>query len=147
MNWYVIHTKARHEKKVERDLLSQGIEAFCPIIEEYRVWSDRKKKIEKPVLPSMILVRLNDKKLNQVFLSKGVLRYMFWLGKRAIIRDSEVELFKKNLSKNSISNAKIGSKMGISNFGNRVGVVDKLSKNKIWVSLEDLGYKLLLETA
>ena len=68
MNWHVIHTKARHEKKVERDLLSLGIEAFCPIIEEYRVWSDRKKKIEKPALPSMILVRLDDKKLNQVFI-------------------------------------------------------------------------------
>ena len=42
MNWYVLHTKPRHEKKVEKDLLAIGINAYCPTRFEYRVWSDRK---------------------------------------------------------------------------------------------------------
>ena len=147
MNWYVLHTKPRHEKKVEKDLLDIGINAYCPTRTEYRVWSDRKKKIEKPVLSSMVLVRIGEKELNKVFYSKSVLRYMFWLGKRSIVRDFEVKILKQNLSKNNIKDPKVGSTIGITSFGDRLGTIDKVSKNKIWVSLKDLGYKLMLETA
>lgn len=147
MNWYVLHTKPRHEKKVEKELLDIGINAYCPTRTEYRVWSDRKKKIEKPVLSSMVLVRIGEKELNKVFYSKSVLRYMFWLGKRSIVRDFEVEILKQNLSKNNIKDPKVGSTIGITSFGDRLGTIDKVSKNKIWVSLKDLGYKLMLETA
>ena len=147
MNWYVLHTKPRHEKKVEKELLDIGINAYCPTRTEYRVWSDRKKKIEKPVLSSMVLVRIGEKELNKVFYSKSVLRYMFWLGKRSIVRDFEVKILKQNLSKNNIKDPKVGSTIGITSFGDRLGTIDKVSKNKIWVSLKDLGYKLMLETA
>ena len=147
MNWYVLHTKSRHEKKVEKDLLDIGINAYCPTRTEYRVWSDRKKKIEKPVLSSMVLVRVGEKELNKVFYSKSVLRYMFWLGKRSIVRDFEVKILKQNLLKNNIKDPKVGSTIGITSFGDRLGTIDKISKNKIWVSLKDLGYKLMLETA
>ena len=147
MNWYVLHTKPRHEKKVEKDLLGIGIDAYCPKRTEFRVWSDRKKKIEKPLLPSMVLVRIDEKELNNVFYSNSVLRYMFWLGKRAIVRDFEIENLKQNLSKNNIKDPKVGSEIGIKSFGNKLGTIDKVSKNKIWVSLQDLGYKLMLKTA
>ena len=54
MNWYVIHTKPRGEKKAEEQLLSLGINAYCPTRNEIRLWSDRKKRIQVPVLPSMV---------------------------------------------------------------------------------------------
>ena len=147
MNWYVLHTKPRHEKKVEKDLLAIGINAYCPTRLEYRVWSDRKKKIEKPVLSSMVLVRIDEKELNNVFFSKSVLRYMFWLGKRAIVRDSEIEILKQSLLNKNVLAPKVGSTIVITSFGNKLGTIDKVSKNKIWVSLQELGYKLMLETA
>jgi len=147
MNWYVLHTKPRHEKKVEKDLLTIGINAYCPTRSEYRAWSDRMKKIEKPVLPSMVLVRIDERELNNVFYSKSVLRYMFWLGKRAIVRDFEIKILKQYLSKNKIKDPKVGSTICIDSFGNKQGTIDKVSKNKIWVSLQELGYKLMLETA
>ena len=50
-------------------------------------------------------------------------------------------------SKNNIKDPKVGSTIGIASFGDRLGTIDKVSKNKIWVSLKDLGYKLMLETA
>ena len=63
-----------------------GINAYCPTRSEFRFWSDRKKRIQVPVLPSMVLVNIDAKDINRVFESSGVIRYMFWLGKRAIVR-------------------------------------------------------------
>ena len=97
MNWYVLHTKPRSEKKVEEKLLSLGINTYCPTRTEIRHWSDRKKRIDVPVLPSMVLVNIDDKDINKVFACPLVVRYMFWLGKRAIVRQSEVDILKKYL--------------------------------------------------
>ena len=97
MNWYVLHTKPRREKKVEEELLSLGINAYCPTRSEIRFWSDRKKRIQVPVLPSMVLVNIDVKDMNRVFESSGVIRYMYWLGKKAIVRQNEVDILKKYL--------------------------------------------------
>ena len=60
MNWFVLYTKPRFEKKVEEGLLSLGIEVYCPTRKEIRIWSDRKKRVDVPVLPSMVLVKLDE---------------------------------------------------------------------------------------
>ncbi len=62
MNWYVLHTRPRSEKKAEEQLLSLGINAFCPLHSQIKIWSDRKKRIDKPVLPSMVLVNIDKKR-------------------------------------------------------------------------------------
>jgi len=152
MNWFVIHTKPRFEKKVEEKLLSFGIEAYCPTRKEIRLWSDRKKKIDVPVLPSMVLVRLEEKNANDVFNVNGVIRYMFWLGKRAIVRQKEVDVLKNYLKGNTIINQEIrkfspGNRINLSGFNNEDGVIEKVSKNTAWVFLENLGYKIKLNLA
>jgi transcriptional antiterminator RfaH len=57
---------------------------------EVRQWSDRKKKILVPLLPSMVLVSLHENQANKVFDAPGVIRYMFEYGKRAIVSNEEV---------------------------------------------------------
>ena len=152
MNWFVIHTKHRFERKVEERLLSLGIEAYCPIRKEIRLWSDRKKKIDVPVLPSMVLVKLEEKKVNDVFNVNGVVRYMFWLGKRAIVRQKEVDVLKNYLKGNTIINQEIrkfnpGDIINIPGFNDENGVVERISNNTAWVFLENLGYKIKLNLA
>jgi len=152
MNWFVIHTKPRFEKKVEERLLSFGIEAYCPTTKEIRLWSDRKKKIDVPVLPSMVLVRLEEKDVNDVFNIHGVIRYMFWLGKRAIVRDKEVDILKKYLKGDRLISqetfkVKPGDIIEIPGFHNGSGLVDRVSKNNAWVFLENLGYTIKLNLA
>ena len=152
MNWFVIHTKPRFEKKVEERLLSFGIEAYCPTRKEIRLWSDRKKKVDVPVLPSMVLVRLKEKEVNDVFNINGVVRYMFWLGKRAIVRQQEVDVLKNYLKANTIINQEIiklnpGDRINVPEFNDENGVVEKTSNNTAWVFLENLGYKIKLNLA
>ena len=152
MNWFVLRTKPRFEKKVEERLLSLGIEAYCPVRKEIRLWSDRKKKVDVPVLPSMVLVKLDEKNINYVFNVNGVVRYMFWLGKRAIVRQKEVDILKNYLNGNTIINQEIikfnpGDRINVEGFNNEDGVIEKVSNNTAWIFLENLGYTIKLNLA
>ncbi len=153
MNWYVLHTKPRSEKKVEEELLSLGIHAYCPTRSEVRIWSDRKKKIDAPVLPSMVLVNIDDKNINRVFESSKVVRYMFWLGKRATVRQSEIDILKKylngnyNITNSKILGIKVGDSFSLSSFNNEKGIVNRISNNNVWIYLKSIGYSVKLKLA
>ena len=153
MNWYVLHTKPRSEKKVEKQLLSFGINAYCPTRSEFKMWSDRKKKIDRSVLPSMVLVNIDDKDINRVFESPLVVRYMFWMGKRAIVRQSEIDILKKyldgsyNLTNCISSSINVGDDFKLPSFNNEKGIVSKISNNNIWIYLKSIGYSVKLKLA
>ena len=153
MKWYVLHTRPRSEKKVEEQLLSMGINAYCPKRTEIKFWSDRKKKVEVPVLPSMVLVNIDDKEINRVFESSAVVRYMFMLGKRAVVSQKEVDVLKKylngnnNLIKSNILNVKVGDDFKLSSFNNETGIVNRISKNNLWIFLKSIGYSVKLKLA
>ena len=153
MKWYVLYTRPRSEKKAEKQLLSMGINAYCPMYSKIRLWSDRKKRVLKPILPSMVLVNINDKEINQVFESPLVLRYMFFLGKRAVVRQSEIDILKKYLNQsysftsNNLSNIKIGNNFKLSAFNNEKGIINRVSNNNIWIYLKSIGYTVKLKLA
>ncbi len=151
-SWHVIYTKPRAEKKVEERLNDFGISAYCPVKEEIKQWSDRKKKILVPVLPSMVLVNIDEKERNKVFDIPGVVRYMFWLGKHAIVKQEEVDSLKTLLTQNNIVSQdtialKVGETIIVPGFENQSGIIKKISPNKIWVVLKNLGYVIKLKIA
>ena len=152
MSWNVIYTKSRSEKKVEERLKNIGIEAYCPVRTEVKFWSDRKKSILVPVLPSMVLVKIEKNKRNQVFDIPGVVRYMFWLKKHAVVRDSEVDSLKlllksNNIIEQNVASYNVGDEIKISSLVDQLGIIKKISKNQIWVVLKQLGYVIKLKTA
>jgi len=151
-SWHVIYTKPRAEKKVEERLNNFGIEAYCPVKQEVKQWSDRKKKILVPVLPSMVLVNIDEKDRNKVFNIPGVVRYMFWLNKHAIVKNNEVDSLKNLLTQNNIVSQetmalKVGENIDVIGFENQSGIIKKISTNKIWVVLKDLGYIIKIKIA
>lgn len=152
MSWNVIYTKSRSEKKVEERLKNIGIEAYCPVRTEVKFWSDRKKSILVPVLPSMVLVKIEKNNRNQVFDIPGVVRYMFWLKKHAVVRDNEVDSLKlllksNNIIEQNVASYNVGDEIKISSFEDQLGIIKKISKNQIWVVLKQLGYVIKLKTA
>lgn len=88
--WFVLYTKPRNELKVAARLSSLGIDVFAPTKTEIRQWSDRKKKIQVPLLPSIVLVRLEEQNVNNVFSIPGVVKYLFENGKRAKVSEEEI---------------------------------------------------------
>lgn len=59
VSWYVLKTKPRQEKAVRRELQSMGVEHYLPTTTDFHYYGHgRKKKIETPVLSSMVFVHV-----------------------------------------------------------------------------------------
>ena len=55
--WYAIYTNPRAEKQVRDRLIEAKVEVFLPLQKTFRIWSDRKKLVERPLLhPSFVKV-------------------------------------------------------------------------------------------
>lgn len=54
--WWVIHTKARHEKALAADLEKREIGCFLPLIRTLRRHGDRKVQVELPLFPSYLFL-------------------------------------------------------------------------------------------
>ena len=149
-NWFVICTKANQEIKVAEQLKEMGISCYCPTTMVIKQYSDRKKKIIKPLISSYVFVQIEEGKRNDVFSVFGIVRYIFWLGKPAIVRDSEIESMKKYLNGvyQSISLKKFtrGQIYKISEglFAGETGRIIETQKNKIKIELESLGMTVSL---
>ena len=151
MTWFVIYTKSRNEKKVAELLQKNGVESFCPLVKLKKNWSDRKKIVETPLFNSYVFVNVSEKDRNVVFNVPGVIRYLFWLKKPAIVKDSEIESLKAVLHETidsfTIENYQIGDTVKISEgvFKGLDGVIEKQSNNKLHVILENVGIKITLQ--
>lgn len=101
MNWYVIYTKARFEKKVSEKLALSGVEVYCPLLKTKKKWSDRWKWVEEPLFRSYCFVRLEDSDRDKVLTTNGVVRYLYHCGKPAVVRNEELQLLKNWLNQYS----------------------------------------------
>jgi transcription antitermination factor NusG len=148
--WYAVYTKPRWEKKIARLLDERGIEHYCPLIKSQRQWSDRKKIILEPVFKSYVFVRIEDGQKWELKKIDGVLNYVYWLGKPAIIRDDEIITIRKFL--NEFTDVQVVHDEGLSvNTAVRVksgvmmnfkGLLLEVLGNKARVRLASLGIQL-----
>ncbi len=96
--WYVLYTKPKTEMRSADLISSLGIEVYCPVFKTVRQWSDRKKKVTEPLFKSYIFVFIEEEDRERVFEVPGVVRYLFWLGRPAIVRNVEIAAIRQFLS-------------------------------------------------
>ena len=151
-NWYVLKTKPKSEKKIAERLKKMGLQVYCPTRIEVRQWSDRKKKVEVPVLPSTVFIKLEDKDRAVVFDVPGVVRYLFWLGKAAIVPNREIEVLEDAIKSAfhivEVKEIKPGDTIEIEGLGildKQKGTVKYVSGNQCWVVLNSLGFIVKLD--
>jgi len=79
MSWYVVHTRSRHEYKVNTRLIQKNLITFLPEIESWSKQKDRKKKILTPLFPGYIFAEVlsldNETKL-AILKTAGVVRIL-----------------------------------------------------------------------
>ena len=96
--WYVIYTRSKWEKKVADLLTKKAIENYCPLTKVVKQWADRKKTIEEPLFNSYVFVRANEAEHLFIKQTDGVVNFVYWLGKPAIVKDNEIDVIKKYLN-------------------------------------------------
>lgn len=150
MPWFAIYTKPRTEKKVAERLQQIGIEAYCPMVKQVKQWSDRKKKVETPLIASYVFVNLTEAERPKVFEVSGVVRYLFWLGKPAQVAQQDIERLQNTLQDNytSIQTEALqpGTKMTIpaGPFKGKEGTVTNANDKRVQLVLEELGCVITL---
>jgi transcription antitermination factor NusG len=147
--WYAVYTKPRWEKKVAALLLEAGIENYCPINKVTRQWSDRKKVVLEPVFKGYVFVKVEEAKKWEVRSISGVLNFVYWLGKPAVIRDEEIDVIRKFLnefndvqveSKGLVVNSEVRIKQGV--LMNYHGVVVEVIGSRAVVKIDSLDLQL-----
>jgi transcription antitermination factor NusG len=93
-NWFVVKTKTRAEKKVAQDLLSAGWEAYCPTYFVLKQWSDRKKKVEIPLINGVVFVRFGRKSEADIYKNINVSTILKEGQKISVVYDYEVDNLK-----------------------------------------------------
>ena len=127
-------------------LAADGFEVYCPLIKTVRQWSDRKKKVQLPMFPGYVFVRVSEAERSQILMDTGVLNFIYWLGKPAIIRDNEIEAIKEiaefgnevQINSEEFEKGKL-VKIPEGPFKGMTGKIDKLDKKRVIVLVEQLG--------
>ena len=148
--WFALYTKPRWEKKVNASLFQRGFEAYCPLNKVRRKWSDRMKTIEEPLFKSYVFVHIEDEQRPEVRFVDGILNYVYWNGKPAVVKDEEIIEIKKFLSEYEdveVSNidVKPADEVMIQSgvmMGKTGRVIRVLSKSMVEVYVDSLGFKL-----
>ena len=152
--WLVVYTKPKWEKKVDSNFAQKGIESWCPTQKKERQWSDRKKVIEEPLFKSYVFVRATKEEHANVLSTMGVVRFLYFEKKPAIIRDNEIELIRKylGLSYANIQVVDLGplkpqTKVAVNNglFMGQRGEVVKADKKSVYVRLDSINMMMIVE--
>lgn len=150
--WFALYTRPRWEKKVTELLERKKIEVYCPLNKVQRQWSDRKKIIHEPLFSSYVFVRLSSEEHVKALQTDGVINFVYWLHKPAMIRPEEIDAIRRFLNEyEHVTLEKCPVNMNdtvrILNgpLMTREGQVIEVRSNTIKVVLPSLGHCLVAE--
>ena len=150
--WYAVYTKPRWEKKVAGLFEKQNIVTYCPLNRVLKQWSDRKKLIYEPLFTCYVFVQVSSDEMLKVRCTTGVINFVCWLGKPAVIKAEEIDVIKRFL--NEHMNVRL-EKVDV-NVNDVVRIINgplmqyegsilAVDKNTVKVYLPTLGYMMVVE--
>jgi transcription antitermination factor NusG len=147
--WFAIYTRPRWEKKVHKLLEEKGVESYCPLNKVHRKWSDRIKIIDEPLFKSYVFVKVNEEEKTKVRMTEGVVNFIYWLGKPAIIKEKEIETIKRFLNDHHdvevrAIDIEAGKKVIVQSgiLMGKEGTVKKVLHKRVEVVIESIGFVL-----
>jgi transcription antitermination factor NusG len=91
--WWVVKSKSKAEKKLAQLLNDSGWKACCPTYTTVRQWSDRKKKVELPLISCVVFVNssFSPRPFQELYQYPHVVSILREYGKPALVRDRELQ--------------------------------------------------------
>ena len=96
-HWYAAYTCANHEKRVAADLGARNVENFLPLYSSVRRWKDRRVKLQLPLFPGYVFVRLPLCERLRLLQIPSVVRLVSFNGLPAALPDEEMEVLRSGL--------------------------------------------------
>lgn len=146
LEWYAVHTASRHEQKVHDRLIEKSIHTFLPKMEVWSRRKDRRKRIQVPLFPGYLFVKVyldNDIWL-RVLKTPGVVYILRNGGKCTPIPENQITSIQTLLQNDVLISPypylKIGQKVRIVN-GPLMGcegilVREKPNKQRLIISID-----------
>ncbi|CAL2078437.1 UpxY family transcription antiterminator [Tenacibaculum sp. 190524A02b] len=124
--WHVIYVRSRWEKKVYESLKEISLESFFPQVKTLKQWSDRKKVILKPLLPSYVFVNLNSPtELHKALSVNGACSYIRFGKEYARVTEKEIDKMKMLVGDDNILGVEANNELP------KVGEVRKITNGPL----------------
>jgi transcription antitermination factor NusG len=98
-HWYAAYTRAHHEKLVTKHLQQRSLECFVPLYQSVRQWQDRRVRLELPLFPGYVFIRLALCDRLQVLELPGIVRLVGFNGHPTPLPVEEIELIRTCLAR------------------------------------------------
>lgn len=149
-NWYAIYTRSRCEKKVFDQLTTYGIEAYLPLRYEIHKWSDRRKRIDVPVINSYCFVNINyNTERTKIYEAYGFVAFVQHDHKPVVIPQSEMDAMRQAVESKlaiEVENhlLRTGKKVRVISgpMTGAVGIVESLTDKNVKIVLSTVGITL-----
>jgi transcription antitermination factor NusG len=150
--WYALYTRPRWEKKVADLLEKKKVEVYCPLNRIEKQWADRKKMVLEPLFTSYVFVCITEREQLGIRQTDGVVNFVHWLNKPAVIRNEEIDTIRKFLNEYdhvSVERTQV-------NLNDRVRIINgplmmwegnvvEIRTNTVKITLPSLGQTLVAE--
>src|SRR4030095_12611692 len=90
-NWFAAHTHSRHEKTVSAHLQEREIEHLVPLYKSVRQWRNGKHRVEMPLFPGYIFVRISAMEKLRTLQTPGLAYLVGSHGRPQTLPDREIE--------------------------------------------------------
>ena len=153
MNWYVIYTRPKCERKVANLLTKKKIENYCPYYYKFVSYLRKIRSTSEPLFPSYIFVFVSKSDLPQLKQLECITSIVSWKSMPAVVTEKEIQAIKDFTSKyrniklekmrpklNSDSENTNGSPTYTMN-----GKVLKILNKSLQVQLPSLGFTMVAE--
>ena len=131
--WYAVYTSANHEKRVASQLDIRSVTHFLPLYDSVRRWKDRCVRLQLPLFPGYLFVRIAIRDRLRVLQVPGIARLVGFNGMPVPLPDHEVECLKFALAKGMRAEPhpymKVGRRMRITS-GSLAGCEGMLVRKK-----------------
>jgi len=127
----------------------KGIVHYCPLNRVMKQWSDRKKQVLEPLFKGYVFVQVAEVKKWEVKKVEGIINYVHWLGKPAIVKESEINTIRKFLQEFSDVevidrelhvNTAVTVKQGV--LMNYRGIIVEVLGSRVKVQIDSMGVQL-----
>lgn len=152
VRWVAALVQMCTEKKVGDRLKKLGIENYVPTQTEIHQWSDRKKKVERVVIPMVVFVRVDEATERTLRMQSFIRKILTYPGQKAaaVIPDEQIDRLKFMLKQSDSpvelmpENLRVGDRVRIVR-GALKGLEGELcksvpEKSMVAIRIDGLGY-------